>query len=53
LKKENGDTIKETKTTILNADGTSDVTEVREDKEGRHEKKIKLDKENRPMLTEL
>jgi len=53
LKKENGDTIKETKTTVLNADGTSDVTEVREDKEGRHEKKIKLDKENRPMLTEL
>lgn len=53
LKKENGETIKETKTTILNADGTSDVTEIREDKTGKHEKKIKLDKENRPMLTEL
>ena len=53
VKKENGDLVKETKTTILNTDGTSDVIEVREDKDGRTEKKIKLDKDNRPMITEF
>ncbi len=49
-KLENGDVVKETKTTTLNADGTSEVIEHKEDKDGSHEKIYKLDKENRPMI---
>ena len=50
---ENGKLVKETKTTTLKADGTSDVVEVKVDKDGTHEKKYVLDKDNRPMLKDI
>ena len=52
-KTENGKLVKETKPTTLKADGTSDVVEVKVDKDGTHEKKYVLDKDNRPMLKDI
>ena len=46
----NGKPVTLVKTIVWNEDGTQDVHEIREDSEGKSEKKVKLDQENKPLF---
>jgi peptidoglycan hydrolase CwlO-like protein len=46
----NGKPVTMVKTIVWNDDGTQDIHEIREDCEGKSEKKIKLDQENKPLF---
>ena len=50
-KDKNGKPVTLVKTTVWNSDGTQDIHEIREDSDGKIEKKVKLDQDRKPVFS--